>query len=301
MPSYYRVSPKFWTDPAIRRCSDDAKLLALYLLTGPHRRLEGLFRLPKPYICADLGWSMERLAEPFKELLAERFGEPGFMAYDEAAEVVLIRKALKYQAPQNDNQVKAALGQLEDLPDTPLTSEFRSLAEQYCERLAQQLPERFGELIGNPPAPAPAPAPKDHPSGRVATAADLVADYVVGYRTKTGHDPPSRVKGHLARELRQALEDGVPYDVVRQGLEEWFTRDLHPSALASVIETQARNGRSRPTTRAERGRAQLVETDQALDQWANQHQEGGQQHGTSRVAQAGSPPQRQLPRPGTPT
>lgn len=157
MPSYWRVSPRFWTDPAIRRCSDDAKLLALYLLTGPHRRLEGLFRLPKPYACADLGWTMERLAEPFRELLGERFGEPGFMAYDEQAEVVLIRKALKYQGPDNDNQVKAALRQLEDLPDTPLASEFRSLAERYCERLAKRLPEGFGEPIGNPPSPSPSP------------------------------------------------------------------------------------------------------------------------------------------------
>jgi hypothetical protein len=159
VPSYYRVSPKFWTDPAIRRSSDDAKLLALYLLTGPHRRLEGLFRLPKPYICADLGWSMEQLAEPFKELLAERFGEPGFMAYDEAAEVVLIHKALKYQSPENDNQVTAALRQLDDLPDTPLTSEFRRSAERYCERLAKRLPEGFGEPIGQPPSPSPSPTP----------------------------------------------------------------------------------------------------------------------------------------------
>lgn len=159
MPSYYRVSPKFWTDPAIRRSSDDAKLLACYLLTGPHRRLEGLFRLPKPYICADLGWTMERLAEPFKELLAEQFGEPGFIAYDEAAEVVLIHKALKYQSPENDNQVTAALRQLDDLPDTPLTSEFRRSAERYCERLAKRLPERFGEPIGKPPSPSPSPSP----------------------------------------------------------------------------------------------------------------------------------------------
>lgn len=170
MPSYYRVSPKFWTDPVVRRASDDARLLALYLLTSPHRRLEGLFRLPKPYICADLGWSAERLDKPFGELL-----ETGFIRYDEAAEVVLIRNALKYQSPANDNMVTAALDQLEEVPETSLDQEFQQLAKRYCERLAQRLPERFGRPMPKPPAPAPAPAPTPEEEHHVGTA-DADAD-----------------------------------------------------------------------------------------------------------------------------
>lgn len=60
------------------RWSDDAKLLALYLMTCPHRNMVGYFVLPKPYICADLDSSGERLAEPFAELSGE-----GVCTYDE--------------------------------------------------------------------------------------------------------------------------------------------------------------------------------------------------------------------------
>src|SRR6266516_3278016 len=76
---YHRVDPRFWTDLAVLGWSDDAKLLALYLQTCPHRTTKGLFRLPKAYIQADLEWSAERLAERFCVRLAKRlpqgFGE----------------------------------------------------------------------------------------------------------------------------------------------------------------------------------------------------------------------------------
>ena len=45
---YHKVSPRFWADEKVLRWNDDAKMLALYLLTCPHRTTEGLFRLPKP-------------------------------------------------------------------------------------------------------------------------------------------------------------------------------------------------------------------------------------------------------------
>src|SRR6266516_1134989 len=156
---YHRVDPRFWTDLAVLGWSDDAKLLALYLQTCPHRTTEGLFRLPKAYIQADLEWSAERLAEPFAELLAERHGEPGFMAYDEQAQVVLLRDALKDQPPQNDNQVTAALRSLDELSATSLTCEFKRLAERFCVRLAKRLPQGFGEGLGEPIPDPPAPTP----------------------------------------------------------------------------------------------------------------------------------------------
>src|SRR5262245_486570 len=147
---YNRIDQRFWTDRAVRGWTDDAKLLALYLLTSPHRATEGLFRLPKAYIQADLEWSAERLGQPFRQLLESRF-----LDYDDDAQVVLIRNALKYQPLQNDNQVTAALKALEELPPTRLAWDFRQLAEQFCQRLAKRLPQGFGE----PPAPSPAPSP----------------------------------------------------------------------------------------------------------------------------------------------
>lgn len=175
MASYWRVSPKFWSDPKVLAWDDDTRLLALYILTCPHRTTEGLFRLPPPYVLADLGWPAERLAEPFARLLSD-----GFIEHDPTTHVVLIVKALEYQAPENPNQVKAAVRLLADLPPAPaLTCHFRRLAERFCERLAEGLPEGFGK----PPAPTPSPspshtgtvddAPTDSPVGRASGGEDL--------------------------------------------------------------------------------------------------------------------------------
>ena len=158
-PRYYRVSPRFWSDT--KDWSDGAKTLALYILTSPHRSLEGLFRLPKAYITADLGWSLERLSKPFGELLAN-----GFIHYDEATEIVLITNALKYQSPDNPNQVKHALTILEELPPTPLFALLTTVAKRFCEPLAEGLQEQLGEGFGKPPAltPTQAPPPATSPS-----------------------------------------------------------------------------------------------------------------------------------------
>ena len=138
---YHRVSSRFWADEKTMRWDDDTRLLALYLLTCPHRTTEGLFRLPKPYIAADLGWSMERLEKPFAKLLAD-----GFIKYDETVSVMLLPNALKYNPPENTNQAIRAARTVAELPETPLLREFQRLAEQYSERLAEQL----AKLLGNP-------------------------------------------------------------------------------------------------------------------------------------------------------
>ena len=147
-PAYFRVSPKFWADT--EGWTDDARLLALYVLTCEHRSTEGLFRLPTRYIAADLAWSKQRLEQPFADLLTE-----GFIEYDHERSLMLIVNAMKYQSPQNPNQVVHALRKLESVPvDSPLTSTFKLLAERFCQRLAEQLPEGFGK----PPAPTPPPS-----------------------------------------------------------------------------------------------------------------------------------------------
>lgn len=161
-PRYYRISPRFWSDPDVQRWSDDAKLLAFYLLTCEHRTTEGLFVLKKKYAQADLEWDKERFGKAFGELL-----ETGFAHYDEEAQVCLIVNALKYQPPQNENQAKYAVKQLLALPATPLTCIFKQLVERFSEHLAKQLPEGFGEGYANPlsslalaPSLAPPPSPE---------------------------------------------------------------------------------------------------------------------------------------------
>lgn len=160
---YYRVSPRFWNDRAVRDWSEPARMLALYMLTSPHRTTEGLFPMRKTYASSDLQWTERRLEKPWQELV-----DTGFMEWDPDAEVVLICQALRYQSPANPNMVKAAMKKLEAMGDTPLVWSFLRLAERFCEPLAVALRERFGE----PPTrlyPYPNPNSSSDPSPEPST------------------------------------------------------------------------------------------------------------------------------------
>ena len=205
---YWRVSPKVWDE----QWSDDARLLWLYLLTNRHRLAEGLYRLPKGYIEADLGWSAKRLAEPFAELLAD-----GCVKYDEAVSVVFIAGALQYQAPPNPHCVTAAVRKLAEVPETPLLGDLLASAELFCAPLAERLRKRFGQRLAErygespPPAPPPPPAPKKNLSPVKPAAEIPFEDYWSVYpdrsdvklaRTRWKHlSPLDRCKAIAAGEV----------------------------------------------------------------------------------------------------
>jgi len=153
-PRYYRVSPKFWSSAERRGWDDDTRLLALYLLTCPHRTTEGIFRLPRKYVQADLEWSPQRFDERLMKLIAD-----GFCLYDADAQVVLIMGAMKYQACANPNMAAGVVKRLAELPETSLTRDFKRLVERFDEQLAKQLPEGFGEPQALALTQALAPSP----------------------------------------------------------------------------------------------------------------------------------------------
>lgn len=191
---YWRVSPKFW--PESSSWSDDGRLLALYLLTCPHRTTEGLFRLPKPYMVADIGWSSERLAEAMAELLGE-----GFIEWDEKRSLVLIVNAMKYQAPENPNQRKSAVIKLAELPrESPLTCTFKRLAEQFCEPLAKELPQGFGEpqALALPQTPTRVEEQPVHSTG----AADPVDNARAALRNGSRKNVEPILKGKDAKKAK---------------------------------------------------------------------------------------------------
>jgi len=155
-PTYSRVSPRFWTEAMRDGWSDDMKLLALYLLTCPHRRTEGLYLLPLGYVAEDLGWSGERVSASLAQLLVE-----GFAEYDTKARVVFLPHALKYQRPDNQNQITHAVKSVLDLPDTHLKNRLLAAAFEYAQAFAQALqqalPQAFTQGYTDPPAPTPTP------------------------------------------------------------------------------------------------------------------------------------------------
>ncbi|MBN1319622.1 MAG: hypothetical protein JXA87_02170 [Thermoleophilia bacterium] len=268
--TYWRVSPAFWSDEKVTGAdgrepwSDDTKLLALYLLTCEHRTLEGLFRLPKGYILEDLGWTPERLAQPFAQLLAD-----GFIEYDERARLCLIVNALDYQTPDNPNQTTAAIRLLEDLPKSPLFARLFEQAKRFyqplAERLRERLPERLEERFGKPPAPAPAPAlpsggaptsgatpvdnspepeddfrdidfGEDDPPEDHHTDAQKLTGFYVDEHARLGRSKPTRRQtGIVAQVIGEKLGGGAEIEHVREAIRRLVERGKPPSILPAMI------------------------------------------------------------------
>lgn len=72
------------------------------------------------------------------------------------------------------------------------------------------------------------------------TAATVLAAYL-DYCTAQHQPVPTRVKGHLAREIKQLLDDGFDVRTVKLGLAHWHEKGANPSALASFVQQAARS------------------------------------------------------------
>lgn len=142
MRDYGKVHTSFWSSDTLAGLGDDARFLALYLLTCQHGNMIGCFRLPIAYAAEDTGWTSERLRNGFETLSAS-----GWMAWDERASWVWVRKWMKWNPPANPNQWKAA---------DKLSAQVPSSVTFYSEFASG---ETVSKPLNNTPAPAPAPVP----------------------------------------------------------------------------------------------------------------------------------------------
>lgn len=151
MRDYGRVYSSFWQSPEMRALPEDARTLALYLLTTPHGNLIGCFRLPDAYAAEDLQWSMERVSEGFAKLV-----EAAFVTRDEGSKWLVIAKYLKWNRFENPNVATAARKAFDQVPSLPLkcllskallefgvhmNADFRNACETLSEPIRKPEPE----------------------------------------------------------------------------------------------------------------------------------------------------------------
>lgn len=99
MRIYGSVQLCFWESIDIQSLSDQAKLLAIYLLTGPHSNMLGCFRLPEGYITEDLKWDSKIVRNAFHQL-----SEMKYLTRDEKSSWQVIHQFLKWNPIQNPRQ-----------------------------------------------------------------------------------------------------------------------------------------------------------------------------------------------------
>lgn len=84
---------------------------------------------------------------------------------------------------------------------------------------------RIMDLGDTPSGGASAPAP-----GTVS-GQQLIAEYAAA----CAHRPPKDVLGHLGREVRKLVDEGIASVHIRAGLERHRAKGLHPSTLPSLV------------------------------------------------------------------
>ena len=140
MRDYGKVHSTFWTSETILCLSEDGKLLALYLLTGPHTDLIGVFRLPDGYVAADLKWSVERVSKGFDELF-----QNGFATRENSTGWGIIHRYLKFNPLENPNQVKSAIKIFEQISSSSIV---KSLAANYLSEFKPEFKKQTDETQG---------------------------------------------------------------------------------------------------------------------------------------------------------
>lgn len=273
-----RLKLAIWRDTDFRERSIDAKFLYFSLLCAPKLSWCGsLDYSPKQLATLDASYNATKVRRIVKELVAHRYvlvddktdeiAIRSFIRHDGVLNSPNVAKAMgkalsSLLSPQIRDGLLTELARLHD--EIPDANGWQSFAEAFPDLFAEVVAKGSGNPSGkgsgkgsaNPsaprarasrassPSPLPLPLPTTSalvPSGGdpEATAGKLIGEWLKARGTE--NRPPARVIGQVSRELKQMLDEGIPYEVARSGFVEWAARNLHPSTLPSVVD-EVRNG-----------------------------------------------------------
>ncbi|GGC65562.1 hypothetical protein [Undibacterium terreum] len=126
MRGYAKISPKFWISGTGEKLRDEgwqAQLVALYLMSSPQANMTGLYYLPKPFMLAETGLSLDDLTKGLQACIRS-----GFCQYDEKSRMVWVHEMARFQIGKKlKPRDKRAIGvqtEYDNLPDNPYLQAF---------------------------------------------------------------------------------------------------------------------------------------------------------------------------------
>ena len=102
----------WWGNAEILSLSDEAKLLNLYLFTGPHSNGLGCYRLPYGYVSSDTGKGIDTVSKAFSEL-----EEKGISYHCPSTNFLVIPKFLKWNPISNSKVAIAREREFKNIPE----------------------------------------------------------------------------------------------------------------------------------------------------------------------------------------
>ncbi|WP_437647821.1 hypothetical protein [Sorangium sp. So ce362] len=225
---YRVVWVSLWGDEKFRRLTGDAKLLWLYLLTGPVvTTLPGLFAAGRAQLAEALSWPVERFDGAFAELAEARMATA-----DWDARVVCLPNACRHNPPANPNMVLSYRAYWDEIPECPL--KFAGLDAIVAHLMT--CPEGFREAFARAFADVPLRLPERFANGSAngSPNQDQEQDQDQDQDQEKDHSRAQRARA-------PAQERGVDDQGGEEGEEESAPAPgLSPAAEAILAELQAR-------------------------------------------------------------
>jgi len=175
MRSYGKVESAFWQNPKVRKLTEAARLLLLYIYSTPHGNSVGCFVLPNGYIMEDIGWSLERVSQHVQELVTN-----GFIERSES--LLRIVGWFNHNTIENANVAKAAAKAIRLIPNcqikhnliNDISKSGLTHMEQYINEFRNALPKQSVDGFRTPePDPEPEPKPPSSITKADARAAEI--------------------------------------------------------------------------------------------------------------------------------
>jgi len=221
MREYGQIQCSFWSDPDIQGVSDDAKLIALYILSGPHSNGLGCYRIPDGYIQADTGMTSETVSKGFKELFSI-----GFCLRCETTKFVLIPKFLKWNTVANKNVAAAREKEFKAVPEKFMYySELCNKILEYGNHLSNGFETVLkGYAKQDPTRPDQDPdQTKDQTGETMPSKLDASRDILEFLNQSTGKSfqPVDANLNLIKARLKEGHDQGTIMAVISSKCEEW--------------------------------------------------------------------------------
>jgi hypothetical protein len=238
MARYGKLETGFWHNPKIRRLSQEATFLLLYLLSCPHGNAVGCFVLHDGYIAVDLRWPAEAAADSVQELI-----ENDLIERDPGTFLLRILGWWGHNSIENANVAKHALKEIAALPACDvkyrlikavmaldglhpavretLSTGLRNPSQNPSETVSEPFAEPF---LNQEPSPTdPNQAEHVAPAGVAALAAELEKPKKRGSRIDSGWRPNdqdhefARSRGFSDAEIDAVADNFVDYWIAKSG------------------------------------------------------------------------------------
>ena len=143
-PRYRIVETALWRQSSFSTLPDHAKLLFLFLRTGPQTTLvPGLIAIGKRSLAEQLGWPLSKCQKAFSTL--ER---RGMVQADWDAGVVFVPSVIQIDPPDNQSVITGWKPIWPEIPECPLKAKASESYRSFCERRGPAFIEAFIEATG---------------------------------------------------------------------------------------------------------------------------------------------------------